>query len=348
MPSSRDVGPGRPRPTPAAAAVVDGWRRVLRAPAVTLGVLLVTFLLALPLAATLGAMIEEHLGASLAADDVAAGWDAGWAAEFAAGAQGIGRTFGHEIIGFGGTLAILSGLADREALNPALAGAVAAYLLIWLFLWGGILDRLARGRRIGAAAFFSACGAWFFRFLRLAVPVAAAWWWLFDIVHPLLFEGVYGRLTRNLTSEPTAAAIRLGLYAVFFASIGLVRLVSDFARVRAVVEDRRSMVGAVLAGVRFMRRRPARVLTLYLLNGVALALVVTAWYLLAPGASSPPAVAFLLAQVYLLGRLWVRLAIMASAIAFFQAELAHAGYTAARLPVWPDSPAVEAIDHLAR
>ena len=38
-----------------------------------------------------------------------------------------------------------------------------------LFLAGGVLDRLARDRALGAGAFFSACGVYFVRFLRLGV-----------------------------------------------------------------------------------------------------------------------------------------------------------------------------------
>jgi hypothetical protein len=43
----------------------------------------------------------------------------------------------------------------------------------------------------------------------------------------------------------------------------------------------------------------------------------------------------------------VQLGFMATSIAFFQGQLAHAGYTAAPVPTWPDSPAVEAIANLA-
>ena len=41
-----------------------------------------------------------------------------------------------------------------------------------------------------------------------------------------------------------------------------------------------------------------------------------------------------------------RLGFMATTTALFQAELAHAGYTARPVPAWPDSPAVEAITDL--
>jgi hypothetical protein len=52
---------------------------------------------------------------------------------------------------------------------------------------------------------------------------------------------------------------------------------------------------------------------------------------------------FLIAQVYLLARLFLKLHMLASQTALFQASLAHAGYTAAPAPVWPESPSAESI-----
>jgi hypothetical protein len=56
----------------------------------------------------------------------------------------------------------------------------------------------------------------------------------------------------------------------------------------------------------------------------------------------------LVAELYLLLRVWAKLAFMASEVVFFQGELAHAQYTAMPDPVWPDSPAAEAIENLTR
>jgi hypothetical protein len=39
-------------------------------------------------------------------------------------------------------------------------------------------------------------------------------------------------------------------------------------------------------------------------------------------------------------------ALAASQVVYFQRALAHADYTAAPLPIWPDSPAAEAIENL--
>ena len=48
-------------------------------------------------------------------------------------------------------------------------------------------------------------------------------------------------------------------------------------------------------------------------------------------------------QAYVLARLWVKLLFYGSEVAFFQASLAHAGYTASPSRAWPDSPAADAI-----
>jgi len=340
MPSSSDA---RAR---VLASWVDGWRRVLAAPAITLAVLITTLLTALPLALVVGDRIESDLGRSAEAIAAADGWNAGWVAEFGARSEGVARTFTHEIVGFGATLATLSRFVDADSLDLAILTAVGVYVLVWMFLWGGILDRFARQRPVRAAAFFGACGVYFGRFLRLALFVGPLYWAVVAWMHPLLFGTVYDWWTRDLTVEREAVVLRAVLYIVFLGALGLVGLIADFAKVRTVVEDRRSMLGAFLASWRFVRRRPVRLASLYLLNVLALAVVVIAWSAAAPGASTSPVAAFAAAQLYLLVRIWTRLALAAAEVAFFQGELAHAAYAAAPLPVWPDSPTVEGLRNL--
>ena len=53
--------------------------------------------------------------------------------------------------------------------------------------------------------------------------------------------------------------------------------------------------------------------------------------------------AFIAGQLYLLARLAIKLHFVASQTALFQSHLAHATYTAAPAPAWPESPAAEAI-----
>jgi hypothetical protein len=281
------------------------------------------------------------------AERVATGWDADWAGEFAGGATGVATTLTREILGFGGTLAALSRLVDRGSPQPPLVAAVAAYVCLWVLLSGGILDRLARARAVRAAGFFSACGGYGFRLLRLALIVGAFYWVAFRWLYPLLFETLYPRLVRDLAADHIAMLYRALLYAVFLVVLALVNLVADFAKVRLVVEDRRSALASLTSSLRFIRRRFLRIVWLYVLNIIVALVVARLWLQTAPSAAAPTWVALLVGQVYLVCRLWARLAFMASEVVFFQGELAHARYTARPEPVWPESASVEAIRNLA-
>jgi hypothetical protein len=305
----------------------------------------VTLMVALPLSIALGDMIEAHLGRSLAADAAAAGTDYDWWQEFSSQAAGLGTTFVPSVVGFGAVLDNLSGLADNQPLAVTIAGVTCAWLVIWSFLSGGIIDRYARGRPTRTPGFFAACGTHFWRFARLGVVALLVYAALFSGIHVWLFDDLYPRLTRNLTVERTAFVIRLGCYAVFGLLLVLCNLVFDYARIRVVVEDRRSALGALIAGLRFVRRHGGA-FRLYLLNGAVCLGLVLVYALVAPGAPRAGVRIWLtlaLCQLYILSRHYAKLLFYASETSYFQRTLAHASYTAAPAVVWPESPAAEAV-----
>lgn len=329
-------------------ALIDGFRRMLSAPVVLCGVFVMTFLLAVPLALTMRGMLEEHLGRSLEANTQADGVNYDWWQEFAGQASGqtsgLATTFTPSVIGFAPVLDNISAIFDGQGEVVPVTAALATYLLGWVFLFGGIVDRYARQRSTRAHAFFSASGVYFFRFLRLAIVAGAAYWLLFTYVHDWLFADVYAGINRNLGVERTAMAWRFGLYAVFALLLAAANLVFDYAKVRAVVEDRRSMLGALVASVAFIRRHPGRVVGLYLANALLFLVLVAVWALVAPGAGGTGAsmwLAFIGGQLYLLARLVLKLQFIASQTALFQHSLAHASYVAAPAVAWPDAPIVE-------
>jgi hypothetical protein len=322
----------------------DGVRRVNGAPMVLLGMYGLTLLVALPLSLALRSLIAAHLGDSLFADAMASGTNYDWWQEFSAQASGLGTTFVPSIVGFGAVLNNLSALLDNLEMATAIAGATITWLVLWSFLSGGVLDRYARMRPTRAPGFFAACGTHFWRFLRLGVLALLVYWVIFALVHPWLFDDLYPWMTRDMTAERAAFAVRLVCYLVFIVVLVLSNLVLDYARIRIVVEDRRSAVGALVAGARFVRRHP-EALRLYLLNGACFVLLALAYALVAPGAPSGLAIwiALVVGQVYILLRHYVKLLFYASQVSFFQSRLAHAAYTAAPPVVWPDSPAAESI-----
>jgi hypothetical protein len=327
------------------AAWRDGVRRVNRAPALLAAVWLATAAISVPLTLVLRDMLKEHLGSSMEAERAATGVNYDWMQEFTDQASGIGVTFKPTIIGFGAVLDNLSAFLDNVSSPLVIVGAASASIALWLFLAGGILDRYARDRATRSYGFFGAAGLFFWRFLRLGVVQWLAYAGLFGGVHGYLFDRVFTRVTHEMAVERTAFFVRVALYILFAAILAACSLVFDYAKVRAVVEDRRSMLGAILASLRFVRRNPDCAL-LYLLNVITFAIVVGAYAIVAPGAGGSGVsmwLAFAVGQFYIAARLWVKLLFWASETALFQSRLAHAGYVAATPPIWPESPAVEAI-----
>ena len=323
-----------------------GWRRVLAAPAIVAGVFAMTFLLALPPALMLRGMLAAHLGSSVAAETAAASVNFDWWQEFSAQATGLGTTFTPSVIGFAMVLDNTSSVLDARANILPIAAALGFYVAGWAFLSGGILDRYARQRPIRIFGFFGASGVYFFRFLRLALIAGLVYWWLFAFVHPWLFDEQFVNLTRNMSMERTAILVRVLFYVLFGALLIATNVVVDYTKVRIVVEDRHSVVGALVAAIRFVRNHLRQVVTLYAVNSLTFLAVLAAWALVAPGAGGSGIgmwLAFLLSQLYIVARLLVKLQFAASGVALFQANLAHASYVSAPRAAWPDSAAAEAI-----
>ena len=193
-------------------------------------------------------------------------------------------------------------------------------LLFWAFAYGGVIDRYARNRPTRAHGFFAACGGHFLPLVRLAIL-------------PLLVA------CGLMVLQPGVVAGSAVVLAV--------DVVMQFARVRLVVEDRRSALGALLAGIRFIRRNFVSVAILWMIYGVLHVAVGRAanWLTISP---AHPWIQRGINDAFFALLLWqATLFPYATAVALFQSRLAHAGYTAAPPAVWPESASAEAIANAA-
>ena len=71
--------------------------------------------------------------------------------------------------------------------------------------------------------------------------------------HQIVFDYIYRWLTRDTSAERVAFFWRVVCYVVWLAPILIVNVIADYAKTRAVVEDRRSMIGALVASVKRCR-----------------------------------------------------------------------------------------------
>lgn len=283
---------------------------------------LLTIVVAAVPAALLGSTIQAHLDDSVEADSAAENVNFDWMQEFRSSGSGLARTLRPDVIGFSAVLDNLSALADQSprGLVPIAAGALFV-LVVW-FVSPGVLERLAASTPLGAAHFLERCGACAGPMLRLGLIAAFTYGTLLLSFHPWLFDRVFDWLIRDLTVERTAFFVRFAFYVLFFAVVAACNLLFDVARARLVLERRRSALGAVIAGAVFLVDHFGAVAGQYVLNVVGFTAVVFVYALVAPDAGRADWtmwVGFAVSQLYVCGRLLVRLSFMGGTVAALDA-----------------------------
>jgi hypothetical protein len=297
------------------------------APAVLAGTCALLWAISLPLAVASPRAVAFTFAASVMADMPARG---------GVDLTTFARTFSPSNIGFGPMLTGLAPLAasvDKEIMT---ASVMLGWFVVWSFLSGGILDRYARAHPTRPWGFFGACGAHAGAMLRLGVIAFAGYALLFLWAAPAL------RQAGDHAAQRAAFGSTLA-FAVFLVLLTALNLVIDYARVRIVVEDRRSAIGALLGALRFLRRHPWSTGALYGLEWVLVLMVMAGYFRVAPSGPALTVMAVVAGWIFIFARQVLRLTFYASETVLFQARLAHAGYTALPIPAWPESPAAEAI-----
>jgi len=197
----------------------------------------------------------------------------------------------------------------------------ALFPLFMLFVTGGILAVYREDRRFTAGDFFAASGAFFWRFLRLA---------LFSIVPFAILFGLLSGVHKlsdyfgdRAVSAETGFYILLTGFIVVTLLVLFVRLWFDIAQVRAVVQDEHKMWPNLWKALGISRRNVTTLFRVYLcISGVAwVSLAAGLWLWTKFKPTWTPATFLLLEFIILmqlLSRLWQR----ASSVTWYQRHAA--------------------------
>ena len=209
--------------------------------------------------------------------------------------------------------------------GPAVLGSFLApallYFLVYIFLNGGILGRIAaHGEKVELSGFLSDCGKYFFRFFRVFLISIAGYAIVFAGLMKLV--GIpLNAWTENASSEwPLifSANIRFLVLILLFSSV---RMFFDYVRVRLVVEDSRKTVKATIKTFGFLGKRFFKAWFLYLWVGLVLVfflIVFTIVFRTIPKQGFLFVIAFLWQQAYILSRLWTRLLFFSTEYHFYR------------------------------
>ncbi|MFQ5491713.1 MAG: hypothetical protein ACE5GE_13425 [Phycisphaerae bacterium] len=210
---------------------------------------------------------------------------------------------------------------EFHALGYLALGLGGLYLLMHVFLSGGIVATLADDRRLTSRRFFNRCGRFFWRFVRLFL--------LFLIVLAAigaaykfgLQEWIDDHKNNATTGREAILWRALGL-GILGLALTLVLIVFDYARIRTVIDGRRSMIRAVWASGLFCLRRMFSTGPLFGLNllivGALFAIYLLFENLFSNASNTSMIGLFVVQQVLVLGRIWMKLSFFATQTAYYQ------------------------------
>lgn len=204
-----------------------------------------------------------------------------------------------------------------------IATLALVYVVLTLLSTGGTLSVLSSPeRQFTAPVFFKGCGTYFWRFARLLI-VALIFYGIFVVALNGILSGLVDKLTRSWTQEKLVRLVswtRL-LLAVFVFMI--VNMVLDYAKVRLVIDEGRSAVMAALRSFKFVFKNFKKALALFLFCMLLGLLFIVIYnpleHLLPQNTRRWIIVVFLLQQLFILARVYVRLTFFSSEVLLYEA-----------------------------
>jgi hypothetical protein len=300
----------------AVRATVQGLLLALRAPGLLLAITLVTMISAIPFALAIESDVMDSLatqpaGTFTGSSDI----DPEWWLEFRRQATGLAATFTPAILGFAAPLDNVSALLDGSRRPLVLAVPVGLSVIIWAFLWGGVLHRFAHGET-SARAFVAAGTRHFGRLFAITALAVVTSVIIYLSLHPLLLGIVYNAIAASVGTERDAFMARVVLYVIFGAVLVIVNAVFAFARIRIVAGGERQVVRAVAQGWALVRARLGSVGALYAIFILvfAAAMITYGAAELLGGSRIGGWRAIAIGQAFIVFRLGLRLALAASQV----------------------------------
>ncbi|MGB7294396.1 MAG: hypothetical protein WBC70_02310 [Candidatus Aminicenantales bacterium] len=208
-------------------------------------------------------------------------------------------------------------------LGGFLIGTSGLFLLLLVFLNGGIIGRIVAGEeKTTLGNFFGDCGRYFGRLFRV---------FLLSLVGYLVVFGILGRVlaipfrlwSKAASTQWTtllSSSLRLLVLLLLFS---IVKMFFDYVKITLVVEDSRKTVRTTLRNFGFLGRRFFKAWALFLLVGTLFVLATIVYLAVAktlPKAGVGPFLLFLWQQAYIAARLWISILFFTTEYGFLKSQ----------------------------
>lgn len=195
------------------------------------------------------------------------------------------------------------------------------YVCLSTFLSGGFIGIYAKDYPSTFTEFLMDGAKYFGKFFRIALVALI----IYYVFYSVLVDWINSSI-RSWTAQDASETVPYAYYmirnVVVLFLFSLLVMMFDYARVRMVVDDRTSSLGASIAGTRFAFSHFLNTYGLYLLLTVIGFVLIAAYAivesLLAQDSYWPLLVLFLIQQFYMLLRLWLKAAFYAGQTRMYQ------------------------------
>ena len=280
-------------------AFSSGIRRATSEPRMVVALYVINLLIALPLAMAFRAVLEAGFGASMAPAELMRGLDFTVFVDFM-------NVHAEEV----------------SAVLRQVSWAIALFMLINSFLAGGILTVLRNEQgKYSTSEFFSGCGKYFGRFLRLFVVIA-----IVLVVLVVIMTFILAILSKvfidDSTSEVTVIVLIIAQIKLFFFPVMLLLMIADYSKISIVVKDERKVLKAAWQSTKFVFSHFFRTFGLELLMLLVVIVLFTIYALLdlAIGMTTGLTIIVMLIiqQLFMISRAWSKVFFFAGEMSLYQ------------------------------
>jgi hypothetical protein len=321
-------------------AFTQGFQKVGRSKRLVFFVWFINFALAMLLALPMRNQLESYIGPTVQEEQLLRKWDNNWYQTFRMDFEKsqIARMLGYSILGIAPFVTNLDGILGGTGVRTIggffidlftkfdfssvgiLSLLLLLYTLLSTYFAAGFISAYSEESAFTLKEFLSKGATYFGRFFRLFI-LSLIFFSLFFALMNMINQGI-SSMTTNSPSEMTPFVWYLARNILFFFLLAVFLMWFDYAKIRLVVDNRWSALGAFGTGVKFTFKNFGKtfplVILLTLLGVVLMALFGVLEHMIPQTGYWTVLVVFLLEQVYMFFRVWIKATFYGTQTVLFQ------------------------------
>jgi hypothetical protein len=195
------------------------------------------------------------------------------------------------------------------------------YSVIQTFLAGGLLAVFnSTEKKSMFIDFFYGCVAYFFRFFKVLLVALSCYFCLYVLNEWLV--SIIDSSTRNVESEQVVIGLHMVRNALLIVSFNVINLVFDYTKVKIVVDNTHKTLLNIWDTVKFVGAHFGNTFGLYLVISIAGWTLLILYFLvegtLVPNSFVKIFLVFLLEQIYIIAKIWIRMVFYGSQLVLYK------------------------------